>query len=94
MIIIMMMESLDTTINYENQGDSYVSFYEYPHRQSSINPRFQVEIVALPTSNRDELIDSLESLALKIKTLENQRKVCENLLLTAGLLILTFLSAG
>ncbi|CAF1235850.1 unnamed protein product [Adineta ricciae] len=73
----MMMKSLNTTIEYENQGDSYVSFYEYPHHQSLINSRFQAEIVALPTSNRDELVDSLESLALKIKTLENQRKQAE-----------------
>ncbi|UJR23943.1 hypothetical protein I4U23_026912 [Adineta vaga] len=66
-----MTESLNTTITNENHWNSRISFYEYPSNRLS-------NIVTLPISNRDQLLDSLESLTLKIKTLENERKKAEH----------------
>jgi hypothetical protein len=62
---------------------SQLSFYEYPPHKPFINSTYQPlrpshtlsKTVTLPEANRDQLITSLQSLTLKIKSLENEREV-------------------
>jgi hypothetical protein len=63
--------------------NSQLSFYEYPPHKPFINSTNQPlrpshnlsKTATLPESNRDQLLTSLQSLTLKIKTLENEREV-------------------
>ncbi len=75
--------------------NSQLSFYEYPPHKPYINSNYQPlrpshhlsKSVSLPESNRDPLLTSLQSLSLKIKTLENEREVSQILFLFLNFLI-------
>ncbi len=78
-----MWDSTDTTAINTAGYNSQLSFYEYPSHKPFINSTYQPlrpshsisRKVALPESNRDQLLTALQSLSLKIKTLENEREV-------------------
>ena len=79
-----MWESANTTATNLNAHNSQLSFYEYPSEKPFTNSIYQPlrssttlsRTVTLPESNRDQLLTALQSLTLKIKTLENEREVC------------------
>lgn len=81
-----MWESADVTSTNNVGYNSQLSFYEYPSNKPFINTIYQPlrtshtvsRTVALPESNRDQLLTALQSLSLKIKTLENEREVSKN----------------
>ncbi|UJR24833.1 hypothetical protein I4U23_006205 [Adineta vaga] len=81
-----MWESANTTATNMNGYNSQISFYEYPSEKPFINSIYQPlrsshtqsKTVALPESNRDQLLTALQSLTLRIKTLENQRETAES----------------
>ncbi|CAF0975224.1 unnamed protein product [Adineta steineri] len=66
-----MCELLNTTFNTLNNSYSQLSLYEYPSYKPLKLSNY------LPESNRDQLLLSLHSLSLKVKTLENERKKAE-----------------
>jgi len=78
-----MYESSNTTVTNTGGLNSQLSFYEYPSHKPYINCLHQPlrpshnlsKTVSLPESNRDPLLTSIQSLSLKIKTLENEREV-------------------
>lgn len=78
-----MCESTNTTARSGGAFNSHISFYEYPSHKPYINsihqplrPSYDLSrTVSLPESNRDPLLTSLQSLSLKIKTLEQEREV-------------------
>ena len=78
-----MWDSRDTTAINTAGYNSQLSFYEYPPHKPFINSTYQPlrpshslsRTVALPESNRDQLLTALQSLSLKIKTLESEREV-------------------
>ncbi|CAF1125805.1 unnamed protein product [Rotaria sordida] len=80
-----MCESFNTTARSIGGFNSQLSFYEYPPNKPFINSTHQPlrpshnlsRTVTLPESNRDHLLTSLQSLSLKIKTLENEREQAE-----------------
>ncbi|CAF3279223.1 unnamed protein product [Rotaria socialis] len=90
-----MCESINTTARSEGGLNSQLSFYEYPPHKPFTNSIHQPlrpshnlsRTVTLPESNRDQLLSSLQSLSLKIKTLENEREQAELSLheITSGL---------
>lgn len=65
--------------------NSQLSFYEYPPHKPYTNSNYQPlrpshdlsTTVTLPESGRDQLLTSLQSLSLKIKTLEHEREKAE-----------------
>jgi len=67
-----MCESSNGTPRTLGSLDSHLSFYEYPQNKPSYNLSGRDDG---PESNRDQLLVSLQSLSLKIKNLENKRKV-------------------
>ncbi len=81
--VFVMHESSNTTVTNTGVVNSRLSFYEYPSHKPYINSIHQPlrpspnlsKTVSLPESNRDQLLTSLQALSLKIKTLENERKV-------------------
>ena len=76
---IAMWESADTTTSNAAGFNSQTSFYEYPSHKpfiNSIHPPLRSaqtisRTVALPESNRDNLLTALQSLTLRIKKLEH-----------------------
>ena len=78
-----MWDSRDTTTINPMGHTSQLSFYEYPPHKPYVNSTYQPlrpsqslsRTVALPESNRDQLLTALQTLSLKIKTLENEREV-------------------
>jgi len=78
-----MWESANTTTTNTIGYNSQISFYEYPPHKPFINSIYQPlrpshtlsRTVALPESNRDQLLTALQSLSLRIKNLENEREV-------------------
>jgi len=78
-----MWDSADTTELNTARYTSQLSFYEYPSHKPFINSTYQPlrpshtlsRTVALPESNRDELLTALQSLSMRIKNLENEREV-------------------
>lgn len=81
-----MWDSRDTTTTTAvnpTGHNSQLSFYEYPPHKPFVNSTYQPlrpsqslsRTVALPESNRDQLLTALQTLSLKIKTLENEREV-------------------
>jgi hypothetical protein len=80
-----MWDSTDTTAINTAGYNSQLSFYEYPPHKPFINSTYQPlrpshtlsKTVALPESNRDQLLTALQSLSLRIKTLENEREVSQ-----------------
>jgi hypothetical protein len=78
-----MWDSIDTTAINTAGYNSQLSFYEYPSHKPFVNSTYQPlrpshalsRTVALPESNRDQLLTALQSLSSKIKTLENEREV-------------------
>jgi hypothetical protein len=78
-----MYESSNTTVTNAGGLSSQLSFYEYPPHKPYINSVRQPlrpshslsKTVSLPESNQDNLLTSLQSLSLQIKTLENEREV-------------------
>ncbi|CAF1451447.1 unnamed protein product [Adineta steineri] len=66
-----MCELLNTTFDNLNNSYSQLSLYEYPSYKPLKLSNY------LPESNRDQLLLSLHSLSLKVKTLENERKKAE-----------------
>ncbi|CAF1456736.1 unnamed protein product [Adineta ricciae] len=81
-----MWESANTTATNLNAHNSQLSFYEYPPEKPFTNSIYQPlrssttlsRTVTLPESNRDQLLTALQSLTLKIKTLENERERAES----------------
>ncbi|CAF1236512.1 unnamed protein product [Adineta steineri] len=81
-----MWESANTTATNTIDYNSQISFYEYPPQKPFINSIYQPlrsssnslsKTVALPESNRDQLLTTLQALSLRIKTLENEREKAE-----------------
>ena len=80
-----MYEPSPTPVNTTAGFNSQLSFYEYPAHKPYTNSTYQPlrpshelsTTVTLPESNRDQLLTSLQSLSLKIKTLENEREKAE-----------------
>lgn len=80
-----MYEPSATPVNNIAGFNSQLSFYEYPAHKPYTNSTYQPlrpshelsTTVTLPESNRDQLLTSLQSLSLKIKTLENEREKAE-----------------
>jgi hypothetical protein len=78
-----MWDSTDASAINTARYNSQASFYEYPPHKPFINSTYQPlrpshtlsRTVALPESNRDQLLTALQSLSLKIKTLETEREV-------------------
>ena len=78
-----MWESANTTTTNGAAFNSHLSFLEYPSHKPFINSAYQPlrpsdalsRKVALPESNRDQLLTALQSLSLRIKTLEYEREV-------------------
>ena len=78
-----MWDSIETTAINTAGYNSQISFYEYPPHKPFVNSTYQPlrpshtlsKTVALPESNRDQLLTALQSLSFKIKTLENEREV-------------------
>ncbi|CAF5110527.1 unnamed protein product, partial [Rotaria magnacalcarata] len=78
----MMWESEDISPTNTAGYNSLLSFYEYPPHKPFINSVYQPlrsshtlsKTVTLPESNRDQLLSGLQSLSLRIKTLENERE--------------------
>ena len=85
-VVELMYESRNSTDGHNSQ----LSFYEYPSHKPYINsvrqplrPSFALSrTVSLPESNRDELLQSFQTLAVKIKNLETEREVRENRLIS------------
>lgn len=83
-----MYESSNTPVTNTGGLNSQLSFYEYPSHKPYINSTYQPlrpshslsKSVTLPESNRDQLLTSLQSLSLQIKTLENEREVSHRIL--------------
>jgi hypothetical protein len=81
-----MWESANTTANTAGIT-SQLSFYEYPPHKPFVNTTYQPlrpshtlsRKAALPESNRDQLLTALQSLSLRIKTLENEREVSKKI---------------
>jgi hypothetical protein len=92
-----MWESANTTANTAG-FTSQLSFYEYPPHKPFVNSNYQPlrpshalsRKVALPESNRDQLLTALQSLSLRIKTLENEREVskCQKIIIQAILYLI------
>ncbi|CAF3299252.1 unnamed protein product [Rotaria socialis] len=82
----MMWESEDISPTNTAGYNSLLSFYEYPPHKPFINSVYQPlrpshtlsKTVTLPESNRDQLLSGLQSLSLRIKTLENERERAES----------------
>ncbi|CAF0901164.1 unnamed protein product [Rotaria sordida] len=80
-----MWESANTTVTNGPGYTSQLSFYEYPPHKPYINSIYQPlrpthtlsKTVTLPESNRDHLLTALQSLSLRIKTLETERERAE-----------------
>ncbi|CAF2323120.1 unnamed protein product [Rotaria sp. Silwood2] len=80
-----MWDSANTTTTNTVGHNSQLSFYEYPPHKPYINSIYQPlrpshtlsRTVTLPESNRDQLLTALQSLSLRIKTLENERERAE-----------------
>ena len=77
-----MWESADTTASNAAGFNSQTSFYEYPSHKPFVNSVHALRstqtlsrTVALPESNRDNLLAALKSLTLRIKKLEQDREV-------------------
>jgi hypothetical protein len=79
-----MYEPSSTPVTNTTGGfNSQLSFYEYPPHKPYVNSTYQPlrpshnlsATVTLPESSRDPLLTSLQSLSLKIKTLEHEREV-------------------
>jgi hypothetical protein len=78
-----MYESSHTPVTNTGAFNSQLSFYEYPPHKPYINSIHQPlrpshnlsATVTIPEANRDPLLTSLQSLSLKIKTLEHEREV-------------------
>ncbi len=81
--VFVMYEASATPMINTGGFNSQLSFYEYPPHKPYTNSTYQPlrpshnlsTSVTLPESNRDQLLTSLQSLSLKIKTLEQQREV-------------------
>ncbi|CAF3351900.1 unnamed protein product [Rotaria sp. Silwood1] len=80
-----MWDSANTTTTNPAGYNSQLSFYEYPPHKPYINSIYQPlrpshtvsRTVTLPESNRDQILTGLQSLSLRIKTLENERERAE-----------------
>ena len=77
-----MWDSADTTASNAAGFNSQTSFYEYPPQKPFINSVHALRstqtvsrTVALPESNRDNLLAALKSLTIRIKKLERDREV-------------------
>ena len=70
-----MWDSANTTAGWNSQ----LSFHEYPPHKPFINSTYRTlrpsATAALPESNRDHLFTALQSLSLRIKSLEKEREV-------------------
>lgn len=70
-----MWDSANTTAGWTSQ----LSFHEYPPHKPFINSTYRTlrpsATAALPESNRDHLFTALQSLTLRIKSLEKEREV-------------------
>lgn len=83
--VFVMYEPSATPVTNTGGFNSQLSFYEYPPHKPYTNSTYQPlrpshdlsTTVTLPESSRDQLLTSLQSLSLKIKTLENEREKAE-----------------
>lgn len=82
-----MWESKDITVPNTAAYTPQLSFYEYPSHKPFANSSYQPlrpsntisTTVTLPESNRDQLLTALQSLSLRIKTLEYEREVSKKI---------------